>query len=119
MNKGTAKRTDTELKYINVLNVLNDIDMQLRTAQQIIYEFNDDLSFFDSSDCPNMYDFIQCTSVDEFMKLRGSTLIYEFPRYATLLEVAVRYICEAHKNVIEALVKCGERADDSTYIISK
>lgn len=107
------KRTRAELHYIDALD---QIDTELRKARQVIAEFYDEICCNEDA-YPAIEDIKAAKSTDEMIRTRTFRLIEEFPRIATLFEVAADHLSEGHMIAIRALCEGGNRKAARSFVI--
>lgn len=107
------KFTTHEIHYIDALD---QIDIKLRRARQIIAEFYDEIATSEDR-YPTFDDADTVRSADAAKNNPLFKLILEYPRYVTLLEAACEYIGDAHNETVQALVNSGTRKNDSTFVV--
>lgn len=116
--KEQPTRTPAELGYIDALD---NIDIKLRKARQIIAEFYDDIVVGEAA-YPDMSMLKSCgfpypenDAEPGYQTL--FKLVCEYARYATLLEAAADYLGEAHLDTVEALRTLAGRPDAGVHVV--
>lgn len=107
------KRTPKELAFIDTLD---QVDTELRKARQVMHEFYDDIVVCESR-YPTFEGIVNAQNADAVCNSSLFKLVAEFPRIATLLEVAADHLSEGHSIVIKALCEAGARSTDDSFVV--
>ena len=104
------------LNTLELIDVLNQIDVELRKARQVISEFYDDI-VVDEAHYPSLDDVFSSRTPNNLIGTPLFKLVNDYPRYVTLLDVAAGHLTEGHSVAINALVNAGHRENNRSYVI--
>lgn len=112
-NPNTEKPAPNALALIDALD---QIDVELRKARQIISEFYDDI-VVNESYYPTFDNIFNSRTPNDLVNTPLFKLINDYPRYVTLLEIATEHLGEGHLIALNALVDAGKRENNRSYVI--